>query len=64
MQTVFHGAETAGHHEVQTAGTVMLVLETAVARFPELIQEAARASALWLHQRMGRRPLNMTQQWC
>jgi hypothetical protein len=42
----------------------MLVLETAVARFPELIQEAARASALWLHQRMGRRPLNMTQQWC
>jgi hypothetical protein len=39
MQTVFHRAETAGHHEVQTAGTVMLVLENAVARFPELIQE-------------------------
>ena len=39
MQTVFHRAETAGHHEVQTACTVMLVLENAVARFPELIQE-------------------------
>lgn len=36
---MFHRAETAGHHEVQTAGTVMLVLETAVARFAEPIQE-------------------------